>query len=72
MACSAFIVWVFHRARDIERMVEGMVRAKLHDATPFFPLTSSRRRLCGVAWEEENRIQPTFRTEVLILANSHL
>jgi hypothetical protein len=57
MARSAFIAWVFHGARDIERIVEGMVSAMLHDATPFFPLTGSRRRLCGVAREEENRIQ---------------
>jgi hypothetical protein len=57
MAHCAFIEWVFHEARDIERIVEGMVSAKLHDATPFFPLTGSRRRLCWAAREEEKRIQ---------------
>ena len=57
MAHSTFIEWVFHGARDIELIVEGMVSAKLHDATPFFPLTGSRRRLCEVAREEEKRIQ---------------
>jgi hypothetical protein len=57
MAHSAFIECVFHGARDIERIVEGMVSVKLHDATPFFPLTGSRRRLCEVAREEEKRIQ---------------
>jgi hypothetical protein len=57
MAHSTFIEWVFHGARDIELIVEGMVSAKLHDVTPFFPLTGSRRRLCGVAREEEKRIQ---------------
>ena len=57
MAHFAFIEWVFHGARDIELIVEGMVSAKLHDATPFFPLTGSRRRLCWVARGEENWIQ---------------
>jgi hypothetical protein len=57
MACSAFIEWVLHGARDIERIVEGMVTAKLYDATAFFSLTGSRRRLVGVARREENRIQ---------------
>ena len=57
MAHSAFIEWVFHRARGSERIVEGMVIAKLHDALPFFPLTLSRRQLCWVARQEENRIQ---------------
>lgn len=57
MARSAFIAWVFHRARGSERIVEGTVSATLHDALPFFPLTGSRRRLCGVAREEGNRIQ---------------
>jgi hypothetical protein len=37
IARSAFIKWVFHGGRDIERIVEGMVSAKLHDALPFFP-----------------------------------
>ena len=57
MAHSAFIAWVFHGARDIERIVEGMVTAKLHDAPPFFPLAGSRHPLCEVAREEEHRIQ---------------
>ena len=37
MARPAFIAWVFHGARDIERIVEGVVIAKLHGTTPFFP-----------------------------------
>jgi len=37
MARSAFIDWVFHGARGIERIVKGMVIAKLHDVTPFSP-----------------------------------
>jgi hypothetical protein len=37
MARSAFIEWVFHGARDIEQIVEGMVSAKLHGALPFSP-----------------------------------
>jgi hypothetical protein len=37
MARSASIEWVLQGVRDIERIVEGMVSAKLHDATPFFP-----------------------------------
>jgi hypothetical protein len=31
------IAWVLHRARHIERIVEGIVIAKLHDAPPFSP-----------------------------------
>jgi hypothetical protein len=37
MARSASIAWVFHGAHGIERIVEGMVIAKLHDAIPFSP-----------------------------------
>jgi hypothetical protein len=35
MARSACFEWVFHGARDIERIVAGMVGTKLYDATPF-------------------------------------
>jgi len=35
MARPTFIEWVLHEVRDIERILEGVLIAKRHDATPF-------------------------------------